>query len=340
MWRVVAGLVVLCAQVGSALGDPPVVAMVNLRYVDVPDQQRKSWRDAIIAGLEARGLGVTSDANLNYVETTSRELFACFGEDRCRSEIGKRLQATAILTGQISKEKDEWQANLTLHAVDLGFTVKSQTVHCPGCTPDTFKERLIETINDLITADRNLQRASLLVRTRPPGAAVRVDGRAVGTAELEVVVVAGTRRLSATHENHDPLEITVEVKPQERLEVDLKLPPRALHGPVAPLLPPPPRWWTLRRIAAVAMLAAGGAGVLVGIPLLATSNHCDGPAVMPCLYRNGTDSAGGAILGVGAALAVTGALVLLTAPRAVLPRATLAPVVGPRSAGLYGEVRF
>jgi hypothetical protein len=285
------------------------VGLVNLRFVDVPDQERREWRDAIQKGVEARGLQVISDANVRYVEGTSRELFDCFVEDRCRTEVGRRLQADLLLTGQISKEKDEWQANLSLYAVDLGTTAKNQVIHCPSCSAATFRDRLVETVNDLITADRTVPRAALLVRTRPPGAAIKVDGRPVGTAELEVTVMAGMHRLEATHENHDPFETTIEVKPQERLEVDLKLPPRTSHAPPSAAAPRQ-SWWTLRRIASVAMIAAGGALFISGIPLLAIDGGC---ATDHCVFTYDTGGGGGALVGIGAALAVTGAIVLLTA---------------------------
>jgi hypothetical protein len=312
-------LVILCAQVGVAFAEGRV-GLVNLRFVDVPDQERREWREVMVRGLEGRGLQVISDANLNYVVSTSRELFSCFAEDRCRTEIGRRLQADLLLTGQITREKDELTANLSLHAVDLQMTARNQTIHCPGCSAATFKERLSETVNDLVSYERGLSRATLLVRTRPPGAAVRVDGRPVGTAELEVTVTSGLHRLQAMHDNHDPLEVAVELKPSERLEVDLKLPPRTTRAPLVVAAPPPTTsFWTLRRIAAVAMIAAGGALFLAGIAPLALDGRC---ATDHCVYLYDTSAAGGALMGIGGALAVTGTVVLLTSPRPPV-RATL-----------------
>jgi hypothetical protein len=332
MFRALAWLCLLSVQGAHAEGR---VGLVNLRFVDVGDQERRDWRDGIQHGVEARGLQVISDANLKYVQSTSRELFDCFAEDRCRTEIGRRLQADLLLTGQISREKDELLANLSLHAVDLQTTVKNQVIHCPACTAATFRERLVETVNDLITYDRGLQRATLLVRTRPPGAAVRVDGRPVGTGELEVTVVAGTHRLQATHENHDPLEVSVDVKAQERLEVDLKLPPRTSHAPPV-VVAPKPSWWTVRRIAGVSMMAAGVAGLIVGIPLIAIDGSCVGTNC-PNFYD--TKGGGGALVGLGGALVVAGGIVTLMSPPQPV-RATLLPVIGPGAVGLAGQVTF
>jgi hypothetical protein len=311
-------LVILCAQVSVAFAEGRV-GLVNLRFVDVPDQERREWRDVMVRGLEARGLQVISDANLNYVMSTSRELFACFAEDRCRTEIGRRLQADLLLTGQISREKDELTANLSLYAVDLQMTARNQTIHCPGCSPATFRERLSETVNDLISYERGLARATLLVRTRPPGAAIRVDGRAVGTAELEATVVAGPHRLQAIHDNHDPLEVNVDLKAGERLEVDLKLPPRTTRAPAALVTPAPPPKWTMRKIASVSLIAVGGALFLSGIIPLALDGRC---ATDNCVYFYDTAPAGGALMGIGAALAVAGTVVFLTAPRGAPVRAT------------------
>jgi PEGA domain len=318
------------------------VGLVNLRFVDVPDRDREAWLAAIQKTLETRGLQVISEANLRYVQSTSAELFACFGEDRCRTEIGRRLQADLLLTGQVVHDKDEWQGNLTLHATDLGLTAKNQAIHCPGCSEATFQERLVETVNDLVNADRATARATLLVRTQPAGAAVKIDGRPVGTSELEQIVAAGARHLEVTHENHDPVDMTVETRAGERLEVDLKLPPRTPHPattlPSVAAAPSKRAWFTMRRIVGVSMVAAGVVGLVAGIPMAALDGHRVENGVF--YYGKGIGAGGAALCGIGGALVVTGGLVLLLSRNAEPPRAVLAPVVGPRSAGLAAQVTF
>jgi hypothetical protein len=328
----------VCAGTASAAGR---VGLVNLRFVDVPDRARETWLGAIQKTLETRGLQVISEASLGYVRSTSAELFACFDEDRCRTEIARRLQADVLLTGQVVHDKDEWQGNLTLHAADLGLTVKNQAIHCPGCSEATFGERLVETVNDLINANRATERATLLVRTQPAGATVKIDGRQVGTSELEQIVAAGARHLEVTHENHDPVDMTVEARAGERLEVDLKLPPRTPHPAVVAAVPPVSSkraWWTLRRIVGVTMMAAGAVGLIAGIPMAALDGHRVENGVF--YYGKGIGAGGGALCGIGGALVVTGGLVLLLSRNAEPPRAVLTPTVGPRSAGLSAEVSF
>jgi hypothetical protein len=317
---------------GAARADGRL-GVVNLRFVDVGDEDRRDWRDAIQRGVEGRGLQLISDANLHYVQSTSRELFDCFTEDRCRTEIGRRLQADLLLSGQISREKDELLANLSLFAVDLQMTVKNQVLHCPGCAPAVFRDRLVEAVNDLITADRGLSRATILVRTIPPEAAVRVDGRPAGIGELELIVTAGPHKLQAMHENHDPLLLDVELKPGERLPVELKLPPKTVHV-APPIAPVKTSWWTMRRIAGVTMMAVGAAGIIVGAPLIAISGSC---ADNICYNFNDDKAGGGALVGLGTALVAVGGLVLLTS-RSAPVQATLGP--GPGNVGVSGAVRF
>jgi hypothetical protein len=306
------------------------VAVVNLRFIDVPDLERKAWSEHIRQALEGRGLEVVSASSIKYVQDTSTELFDCFAEDRCRTEIGRRLQADLLLTGTIAREKDEWQANLTLHATDLGTASKIQPVHCPSCTSATFEQRLMETVSDMVNFDRGLVRGVLLVRTRPPGARIKIDGRPVGQAELEVTVVAGSHRLEATHENHDPLLVTVDVKPRERIEVDLKLPPRTITSVEPPPQQPQQRqsWWTTRRIAGVAMAAAGVAMIIASIPLFVIDGTSESH-----LYRYDTAAGAGALVGIGSALAVTGGVVLLTSKSPPV-KAALAPRAGGATASL------
>jgi hypothetical protein len=296
-------LIWLCLQVGVARAEGRV-ALVNLRFIDVPDEARRQWQDAIVRAVETRGLEVVTDEEMRELQAASHDLFDCV-EARCTSEIGRRLHAELLLSGQISKLNEEWQARLALHAVDLGTTTENQVHHGSA---ETFGERLTETVSDLILADRRVARAVLVVRSRPPGAAIQIDGRRVGIAELEVTVPAGRHRLEATHENHDPFGMTFEVGPRERLEIELKLPPRTSHAPLLQT-PPSPMWWTLRRIASVVMIVAGGALLISGIPLLALDGGC---ATDHCVFKYDTGAGGGALVGVGAALAVTGAVVLLT----------------------------
>jgi hypothetical protein len=337
-----------------ARADGGRLAIVNLR-VELADAERAQVRATIEGAIKKAGLDLVPELHVQHMQNTAPELFNCFTEDRCRVDLGQRLLADYLLTGSIGKEDDAYVVQLDIFDVQLA-TVKREPAACPRCSAQAFDKRLAAVVENGVRAARQLPRGTLIVRTRPPGAEVKLDQRPVGMSNLELVVAAGTHTVELGGAGRSPISMPIEVKAKERSEVDLKMtvqegplpspptPPTAKHPeqpqpPLVPLQPPTARrsWWRPQRIAGVALVAGGAALALSSIAPFVLDSDCSTEG--HCYYQRHTQGAGIGLAVAGAAVFVAGVIVILTTPREHV-QAALAPMVSPNSAGVVGVIRF
>jgi hypothetical protein len=211
-----------------------------------------------------------------------------------------------------------------------------------------------------------ISRLGITAPTAPPGLEVRRDGVVLDAAILgtAVPVDPGTHLVEARAPGKKPWSRTVEIALVAG-RVAVEIPPLEdsapvtmegarppAVGPVVPGAPPPPAAPARafpRKALGLAAIGVGGAGVLVGAITggLAVAKHgslaatCTGGvcvnqgSALDSYHALGTASDVG--LFAGGALAVTGIVLVATAPRAsAAPQAWVAPVVGPGFAGAQG----
>ena len=136
--------------------------------------------------------------------------------------------------------------------------------------PPTGKAAPREAIRLAFEAARK-EVAALTIRVSAQGAAVSVDGTAIGLSPFEVPVFVdpGKRTLEATLEAHLPTRIVIEVEKAESREVNLSLVPK--NQP-----PPPPRNVPLLLAGFGVSLAAAGTGVGLMIASTTKGTQADG----------------------------------------------------------------
>jgi hypothetical protein len=190
--------------------------------------------------------------------------------------------------------------------------------------------------------DAELPTAALgVLRPLDPGRhVVRATAPGFAVSEATVTLVEGRTE-----------RVTLELKPGGSGTLVVPPPPRVVAGNDAP---PPPPASSLRPIG-YAGVAAGGAGLVVGavtgvIGLMKQSDllkHCPGGAcpsdpVSIATYQGEVNTyqamkiASTTGLVVGGALAVTGIVLIVTAPQARAQAAVLTPVIGPGYLGVDG----
>lgn len=176
------------------------------------------------------------------------------------------------------------------------------------------------------------QMGFLQVRTTPPGAAIEVDGRVVGTSPLRHLTMAGERRVRLHLEGYEPVERTVRVAPTQEHPVEvtlveaIDLEPDPVPEPVTTTEPHFANW-----ILGGALIAGGAAALVSPIHTLATEGECSESGGLPngwCRSHVSFGVQSGILLGVGAAALVGGVIILIAQPIQVTT------VVTPDSAGL------
>src|SRR4051812_31065941 len=102
MRTIIFGLALLAAS-AHALEESRSVAVVNLK-LDPSISEGAQIRAAIQQAFDANNLMDIPANTIENQKSTSPELFACFAEDRCRAELGRRLKTDYIFSGTISRD--------------------------------------------------------------------------------------------------------------------------------------------------------------------------------------------------------------------------------------------
>jgi hypothetical protein len=275
----------------------PRVAVVAFKYRDIGADERAKMREAIERAAVQVGL-----APVDVLEASQPELVRCIGEIRCQSDLGARLDAELLLTGNVAREDGAWVGAIMVVDPALGTGGQVRQVVCPGCSATEFAARLGATAQRLLAAARDLPKGTLAVVTRPKAVEVRVDGRFFGSSDCDGVVAGGTHVVSLGGR----VRLIVEVKPGERRVVEATMPELVEPMPSAPAGRP-------FLVGGGIVVAAGVLSIGAGIGALAVDG--DGtcalsPPQRQCAALYTTTGLGGALLGAGLAAAIAGTVVL------------------------------
>lgn len=217
-------------------------------------------------------------------------------------------------------------------------------------------------------ADLKAMPTVLVVRSTPPGAAIRIDGKDTGQiTPAELPIERGDHTVEASLKGYDVASTTLTMRLGSRQEIDLALPalpppPPPKPAPVeTPVKPPPPKPKPVEETPVAALWVCGivgGVGIVSGtvLGILALGEQSD-------FDKRPTESTADrgerlalfadVSFGVAAMAAVTGAVMLFTTgPEAETdkgagsarlhtgPTFALAPVVARDRAGVAAEVQF
>ncbi|MCB9646411.1 MAG: PEGA domain-containing protein [Deltaproteobacteria bacterium] len=206
-------------------------------------------------------------------------------------------------------------------------------VEAPGFDPAALSAEAVEARMTPVTVPLSPRPGRVTVETAP-GAELYVDGRAVGQAPLAapLALAPGPHRMDARRSGAHPAGVAVEVPQDGALTVQLPL-----------------RTTTQRKVA-FGLLGAGAGLVALGATSAGLAVHFqgqadlgtptenlepeDGDAVNQALdRRDGFRAAAGALLGVGAAAALTGGLLYLLD----VPEAPVGLALGPQGVVAVGR---
>jgi hypothetical protein len=247
---------------------------------------------------------------------------------------------------------------LSVRIIDatIGDAAATKEKLCTGCSAAQASEQLAQLLRLAIVEGTSRQRGRLEIRSRPPGATVEVNGRDVGKTPIARVVWTGNIELLARHPGYLPERQRVVVRDGRTTDVELVLQEQPVVA--APQLPAPqpvetrferaprPRW---RLAAGGAMLGGGVLFLGFGGGALAVAGDCISEAAPPaqrCDRLYDTRGLGTGLTIVGAALSVTGAVLLaLPGPRRAVARSTptqpvAAEVRNDKGASIHASAKF
>lgn len=257
-----------------------------------------------------------------YPREKTAALFAqrpsrCPDEPVCLTEAAAEAQARALLSLRVLQEGG--RSVLAAEMVDApsGDVSAMESMPLPGDEPGRAAT-IGALVKKVLGSGLLRKRGTLAVGSLPSGASVIVDERVRGTTPLERAALAGRHVLRLELAGHAPYRTEVEVEAGQTASVQAQLAPSGAATGSLATAPSAPAGRPAWRLATGGVLL--GTGVLLagfGISAFSVNGGCaDAVAPLPdaeCDYFYSTRAVGGALLGVGAAAAI-GGVVLLALP--------------------------
>jgi hypothetical protein len=331
------GLAFLAAP-AFAVEEGHSVAVINLKFDDAVSAEIGKIRAAIQQAFAATSLLEVDASDIENQRTASKDLFACFSEDRCRAALGARLKTDYIFSGTITREEGALEAFVSLFDVRLGVSAKREQLVCPRCSVEKFNERLRESIEAMVRVARSIPQGTIFVRTTPPGADVKIDQRPVGTSNLEAPASVGNHTVEVSRPGVGPIRLSVEVKAGERRDVDLSIDEAPKPSNPPEIHPPPekPPRFSKNMLLGLSGLTAGvlvGSLIVVGVGAQVLGDDgkptCPSGPANQCRTLYDTQGQGGGMVAAGVVLTLASAALLGVEIYALLKQQKSKPVVAP-----------
>ncbi len=310
---------------------------------------------AVIVLDEYAGAGIPTEIARRVQESTSRAIqkahLAIYGKEAalrreprqaaclrtlaCQAKLAARTDADYVLRLQIErtlpdlaqKRPDEVYA-VTLQLIDaeVAEVAAESQVSCGRCSTDELLAKLGGSLLRVLTDGPGRARGTLLVRSSPSSAEILRGGNVLGQTPYERVVFAGTYDLILQKPGYRPEPLHIKVEEGKKARTELQLAQVEVEPEPAPLLRPRlgapvgrPRW---RLVTGGLAIGLGLALAGLGVSGVVIDGECVSPAELPvlnCRERFDTLTKGSVMIGVGAALSLTGTILIAVPPRASQP---------------------
>jgi TolB-like protein len=276
------------------------VAIVRVEFQgSIADTAKELLVQKLSDGLTAVDFDVTGGASISNRTIDGAPASACRDES-CARRVASELGVAYLINGQVTEKEKSYTVSLELVNGKNGQVVGSNRESCEICGLEEAAEKMSLAAAALRTRLESLVKAPsrVVIRTRPEGARLSIDGKSVGRSPLDVTLTGGRHTVRVNMEGYDPTErtLTVVAGVDENLELDLVRLPTKFPFKTA--------GWSA--------IAAGGAALIVGGVLVALDNRevsCQPEDKDPrghCPEVWDTGLAGAALMGVGAVAGTLG----------------------------------
>lgn len=270
--------------------------------------------------LSRRRSPLSSELALTLVPAQAGRLSGCLKDAGCQIELGKQVDAEAVLT--VAGELKDGKLRLRVGLLDtvVGEEAAGEEPLCERCSPEQAGNLLRGVVGRVYEVGSTRGRAELSIRCDPEDGELSVDGRLIAGCRYGKPVFAGLHRLRLSLAGAPPSEREIRLAEGEKRDELLRVsipepPPAALVVPPPP--PPPPRRPTWRLAVGGAALAGGLILSGFGIGMLSVNGSCVVGTTLPgeeCERLFSTAVPGGVLLGGGLLLVAGGTLLIALPP--------------------------
>jgi hypothetical protein len=298
-----------------ALLVPRLAAAERVGLVVLGDTSAKSTRETASNWFRAHQDEAVTNALPRDAVKTLQDCFLVDDPKCSRSVIEARATENSVVTirVELSSKKDK-DVRVTIDWFIKGQNAISSRRTCDGCSDAALKMTLDAMLTDLAKS-----KPGFMGRIKvggAPGLSVLVDGSTVGVTPLDQPIPAGSHKIRLAQDGRMGAEQSVTVKADAATEVTLEAPPTEAEG-----LPPQVVSSKPSRVVPGVMIGVGLAGIAAGTALYLTSEESTG---MSRTYRD-TKTLGIGVAAGGAAVALTGVIIILATGRDSGPTVAMTP---------------
>lgn len=277
------------------------VAVVRVDFEgNVAEAARELFAARVVEGLAAVQFEVFSGAVVAQKLAPGTGALANCRDGGCYPAVAQALAVGYLVAGRVTESNKNYEVSLELINGRTGGVIGTNRERCETCGVDEAGEKMALAASALRSRLEALTKtpARFIIRSRPAGAAVRVDGTGVGRTPLDRELNGGQHKLELVATGYDPLDRTVTVVSGVDETLDLELVPLPTKFPF--------------RKAGWAAVAVGALALVAGIWTVAIDGReiaCSAAQRDPfghCPQVRNTRALGAALVGVGGAFATLG----------------------------------
>jgi hypothetical protein len=318
----VAVLTVPAAQAQPAASGAQRVAIARLAFEGkIPEGLKDLFAQRLVQGLSAARFEVLRGSDVQQRLAGVNAALATCQNATCYPAMASALDTSYLITAAVAESNKTYTIVMEIINGRTGFVLASNRERCETCGAEEAGEKMGLAASALRERLEAVSRAPahVLVRSRPAGASVLMDGSKAGVTPLDAELPGGTHHVQLFLSGHDTLarSFTVVSGVDEALDLDLVAVPSTFPY----------------RTVGWSALAGGAALLVAGIVTMTLDNKeigcsaSDKDVYNHCPWVRSTRWWGAAMMGLGAAAATTGGFFLYLDPRTgTIPASAMAGV--------------
>jgi hypothetical protein len=287
------------------------VAIARLTFEGkIPVGLQELFSQRLVQGLSAAHFEVLGGTDVQQRLTGPNQTLASCQNSTCYPAMAYALGASYLITADIAESNKTYIMVLEIINGRTGGVLASNRDRCETCGAEEAGEKMGLAASALRERLEVVSRAParIVIRSRPPGATVVIDGRQIGATPLDVEMPGGPHHAQLFLRDHDPSSrsFTVVSGVDETLDMELvAIPPTFPYRTVG--------WSTV---------GGGAALILAGVLTMSFDNsevscgEADKDPYGHCPYVRSTNWWAASLLGLGVAAATVGGFFLYLAPPA------------------------
>ena len=284
--------------------DAPVggqrVAVLRLAFGGgVPEASRDQFAQRLVEGLAAAQFEVVPEASVRRrLGTAGIDVAGCRNDD-CYGRAAQALGVAYVVAGSVDEHDRIYEITLELVGRS-GAAIGTNRERCEICGIEEATEKMGLAASALRARLEALARtpARVIIRSRPVGARVKVDGESAGRTPVDRELPGGVHKLVLRADGYDELERTVTAVNGVDETLNLELVPLPSRFPMRMA------GWVAVVVGVAAMAAGVWAVAIDGNEVACAASEQD--ASHHCPNVRNTRALGAALVGVGAASGTIG----------------------------------